>query len=422
MLPRGPLGWCVLLLLAAAHFVLLRAVLGRELDFLFNDAAHRVGPATDFDAYYTAGTQWLAGNGAYGHGPGFGFRYHPLFAAAFGITLCKLAPPVAFGVWVAIHELAFLGTLAFAARLARSRNELLVTAALLVAFTPYYLEAYMGNATFLAASLSMLALFRLWRGDRRGFVVLFCVAICVKPVALAFVPVVVAQGAWRAAALCLGITALAALPFFVADPAGWEQFLRVNFEAIPAPGWVLHGGNQGLHGLLLAVCCHADGIASGELSSFAQLPGPCRLALLALPVVLIVTSGVLTWRLRHDVGACVFLWAATCLLGYKDVWEHSYSLLPFALVWLHAGGSVPRHVLLGCTILLAMPTLFWTYDVALPPGPFDPQHHWSVGVSLLHHATRPLPLLALYVAVARRARRGRPGVLHGQVMAGSGRC
>ena len=104
------------------------------------------------------------------------------------------------------------------------------------------------------------------------------------------------------------------------------------------------------------------------------------------------------WFTR-DMGMQIFLCSAAYLLGYKDVWEHSYSFAVFPLFWLYEARAVPVKLLLTVAIIIAVPTAFVFYDVPLPSGPVDPEHHWNAAVSLLHHATKSLPLLFLYVSV-----------------------
>jgi hypothetical protein len=103
--------WRIFGPIAVVHITLLVLTLTRTLDPLFNDAQHRFGPGTDFYAYYYAGKGWLAGEGMYGHGPGWGFRYHPLFAATVGALLSLLSESAAFGAWVFLQAAAFWGVL-----------------------------------------------------------------------------------------------------------------------------------------------------------------------------------------------------------------------------------------------------------------------------------------------------------------------
>ena len=52
-----------------------------------------------------------------------------------------------------------------------------------------------------------------------------------------------------------------------------------------------------------------------------------------------------------------------------------------------------------------MPTGIVLYDVPMPPGPHDSEHAFEATTSILHHATKPIRALALYVACLWRAYR-----------------
>lgn len=394
---RAAIGLCLV------HFALLALVLNRDLDYLFNDAQHRLGPGTDFFAYYVAGDFWRHGESAYGHGPGFGFRYHPGFAAAVGTFLSPLTKWVAYGIWVGLQEVAyFFVAWRMFALLGRTRA-CLIALLLLTAFTPYYLEVYMGNSSFIVAALLLCAFELLERGRDWAFAVVFTLSILIKPIGLIFVPLLLFRRKFLVAAVSVGVVVITAVPFFVASPSGWHRFVQVNLESIPSPGWTLHAGNQGLHALVVDICARCADIPTRTLATYDQLPGACSALVSAIPWLFAGLAAVLTWRLRSRLGACLFVWSATYLLGYKDVWEHSYSFAIVALFWLYLDGRVARWIPVLGAIWIACPTGFAFYDVVLPPGPIDPEHHWSTAISFLHHATKPLGLLVPYAFVAHSA-------------------
>lgn len=203
--------------------------------------------------------------------------------------------------------------------------------------------------------------------------------------------------------------------------------VAINFEAVPAPGWVVHAGNQGLHNLIARICAHLDGVSTARLASFEDLSQVSQWILSGLPALLAVATVAATWVLRGRLGLCIFLGSACYLLGYKDVWESSYAFLVLGLVELFRDSEgVNSRLLKVCAVGLALPTAFVFYDVALPPGPIEPEHHWNLWVSLVHHVTKPLWLVVLYVAcmrVAWTAFRGgpRPERLKGETGFASGK-
>src|SRR5262249_9032435 len=186
--PAGSVvGWQLAALLGL-HVVLLGLMLTRRLDFLFNAAMHRNGPGTDFAAYYVAGGAWLRSESMYGPGPGFGFRYHPLFAMTVGAALSRLDFGRAYGVWVAVNEILLAVDLVIVRRLLPDPPRYLGIVALVVVFTPYYRELFMGNASIVAVSLLLIALFLDAQGWRSAVVPLVVASIVVKSVGLVFVP------------------------------------------------------------------------------------------------------------------------------------------------------------------------------------------------------------------------------------------
>ena len=391
--------------LLIAHFVLLTLMLNGSLDFAFNDARHRLGPGTDFAAQYGAAKQWQAGNGLYGHGPGFGYRHHPVFVITVGRVLSSLELRAAHLTWVYVNEALLFISLVYVRRLRPDARHFLTAAVLLTVFSPYYLEVYMGNSTFVAATLLLIAFDFYRRKKAAPFLILFVTSILIKPLGLVFLPILLVRRQFAAVVIVLAAVVGTALPYFLLDPAGWRSFWKVNTEAVPLVGWVIHAGNQGLHGLAVTLCTRSSGIWTGDLESYQQLPGVCQLLLAGLPILLVAISLVATWRLRHEPSAAIFLWSATYLLGYKDIWEHSYSLLLVGLVYLWASRRINRTLFLLCAVALALPTAFLIYDLPLPSRPLDPEHYWDGWTAAVHHATKPLWLLILYVACATAALR-----------------
>jgi hypothetical protein len=238
------------------------------------------------------------------------------------------------------------------------------------------------------------------------FLVLYTVSILIKPLGLVFLPLLLARRHFVSVAIVLLGVVVTAVPYFALDPQGWEAFWRVNMEAVPAKGFVIHAGNQGLHALVVTLCTRLSGIPTASLASFDELPGLCRAVLGGLPILVVIVSGLATWKLRERAEALVFIWSATYVLGYKDVWEHSYPFVILGLVCLWVSGCVSRKVVLVCAAGLALPTAFVLYDAALPAGPFDPEHEWGLVTAAVHHASKPLWVIILYAACVVQALRG----------------
>lgn|GEM_PF-2304872 len=384
--------------LVLVHFGLLTLMLDRKFDRFFNAAQHRLGPGTDFVETYVAAKEWRAGNGIYGHGVGFGYRYHPAYVMTVGNLLSRTDLRSAHYIWVCLSALLWVIGLLYIRRLLPDIKHLLGALVLLTVFSPYYLDVYMGNSTFVVAILLLIAFDFYGRQRYVPFAVIFTASVIIKPIGLVFVPLLLARKEF----VTLGAIALAviatAFPYFYSDPQGWQIFWHVNTASERATGWLLHAGSQGLHGMLVSLFSRISDIPTAALGSLDQLPTMFRVIIKGYPWCLIALTVWLTVKLRRNVSGAIFLAVATYLLGYKDVWEHSYAFAILGLVHLWVSGLVNRRLLVICAIGLAIPTGFVFYDVPLPPGPYDPEQYWSLGTSILHHATKPLWMLMLYGA------------------------
>ncbi len=219
--------------LLVVHLLLLYLALSRNLDFLFNDASHRIGPGSDFWALYNAGKHWRLGDDIYMQGPGFGFRYHPIFAMTILSYISWLGHQPAFWLWVVINEILFLVSLIIARRMVPDAKKFLICCALLVCFTPYYLEVYMGNASFITAALLLLAVYLFERRTPLRAYITYLASILIKPLGLLFLPYLLLRQKTGTVVLTILIIVGLGLPYFVMHPGDWFDFVRVNFEGFP---------------------------------------------------------------------------------------------------------------------------------------------------------------------------------------------
>ncbi len=391
-------------LLFLVHLILLYLTLNRHLDFLFNDASHRLGPGTDFGAFYNAGVSFAKDGNIYGHGPGFGFRYHPLFALGFLSHLAHFPGMTAFRIWIFINEAALVAAFFHLWKLKPSRIFFLKAAGFTVLFSPLYLELFMGNASLITAAILFMAFYFLHREKTVPFLILFIVALLVKPIGLVFFPWLLVRKKFIPVAVAGLIFVGSAVPYFVTHPADFQLFWNINTSGISQPGWVIHGGQMGFHGLLTDLCTRLNGISTLELGSYSQLPASCQFLLGALPLVLAGLGIFISYQCKDNFGLCIFTWIAVYILGYQDVWEHSYSFVLLGLAYLFVEKSLSRRLLLICAVVLALPTLFAFYDPeVIRNGTIDPEHDWNLGVSVLHHAVKPLAMLVLFGACLTEA-------------------
>lgn len=158
----------------AVHLLFLLSLRFGWLNPLFNDTMHRFGPGGDFFSIYAAGVKARAGESVYtvgGHVESvpyaYAFRYAPLVAYTVGAALSCLPAIIAYAVWLIGCELALLRNVRLTLDMAPDRRTGQVAAALWLLFTPYYLELFVGQFTFITASLVFWAYLG-WRDGSRG--------------------------------------------------------------------------------------------------------------------------------------------------------------------------------------------------------------------------------------------------------------
>ncbi|MGV3719791.1 MAG: cysteine peptidase family C39 domain-containing protein [Actinomycetota bacterium] len=484
----------LLLLSITVHLAFLFSLASGTLNGLFNDATHRFGPGCDYFSIYAAGMKARLGEPVYpigGHVEqvpyAYAFRYAPVVAYTLGLALSWLPALTAYGVWLCLCELALLRNIRLTVSLCSRRSgvggrgpggdngagdadgaagspgsgtggvsglqEVFAhphsLAALWLLFSPYYLELYVGQFTFITASLVFWAylswssrtanpdqlqstsrshprpsassagksplsrLFACFAGKSLGDLA-WAAAVLLKMMPLLFLPIALIRGRWKSAVATMAVLVVSSWVYFQRFPADWRIFTDTNAD--PVPTW--HAGNQGLMALLYAL--------SGE-----------RVAvyLVYRNIAMVLVGALLAWlmyrawkgsgfRVQGSGGAgatdgsvagspllhysttpLLLLYAALSagyLLCYKDVWEHHYVLLLPPLVLLALRRESPW-LWLPPFLVSALPTLFALYDVPGIGYNEDPQRYWVPSVSLLHHAWKPVAPLWLTLGIALSA-------------------
>ena len=464
----------LLVLGASIHLLFLLSLHSEAVNALFNDSVHRFGPGCDFFSIYAAGVKARLGESVYtigGHVEqvpyAYAFRYAPAVAYTLGLGLSYLPHVTAYAVWLCLNELALLRNIRLTWELGRERSERVhhgdgplawsgqaptrrghgarerervgargvfahpyTLAAMWLLFSPYFLELYVGQFTFITASMVFWAyvawmrrqgprssapgapastnspshplprLFAFFAGHSGDFS--WAAAVLLKMMPLLFLPVALLRGRWKAALATLVVLGASSYAYFARFPGDWKVFTDTN--ANPLPSW--HAGNQGLMALLF--------VLSGERTATYLLYRNLAIGLVAL---LLTTLVVQAWRSHRaaDTSATenrkpkaenlLYVYAAASaayLLLYKDVWEHHYVLLLPPLVLLALRRESPW-VWLPPFLVSALPGLFVLYDVPNIGYNEDPQRYFLPAVSLLHHAWKPVAPLWLSVAIGVQA-------------------
>lgn len=396
----------VLILAVLVHANFLLSLRIGHLNWLFSDALYRYGQGCDFFTMYQAGRHLLNGRDVYemiGRGPLAvpycynEFRYLPVFAytLAVGFNLVPAWP--SYWAWIGINE-ALLGVcILLTCRLCSDPSRRAVGAALWLCYSPYYLELFMGQFSFCAASLMFVSGY-FWLRHSAGRVqrehlalAAWTASLCVKPIALALCPVFLRYRKYRAMGVCLAVVAGLSMAYFAFMGSSPANLWRHASLGLP------HSGNLGLRALLTWVDNWAESAGVSLLGAlFAGMNG-------ALPWAVVGLSLWLTWRPGSDAGFAAYaaLWITAYLMIGPDVWEHHYVLLLPALVLLHATTEQKWPAVI-CA-LVALPSLFVLFNgLECRSGHFsDPLGTWPMWQIVAYQASKPYAAVIAYAMVAR---------------------
>ncbi len=391
---RRPVPYLVAGLLIHAVFL---AALGTDLlRPLFNDASH-TRRGFDFGVFYLAGQALADSRDIYSVSGAFGFRYLPAFALVASL-FAQLQPFTAYLLHLCCTELFLAANLYLTWRWVEGPRRGLALF-MWLAFSPYFLELYMGQVSFWAASLLFWLIVGLHSGRRWATGLCWAGALLVKPNALILAPALLRLRAWRVLVLGLLAGLLTSLPYFLLHPDSWGTFFAANIYGAPVQGALTHAGNLGLQGGLVSVVAQLAERPLAELTTLADLPLAGRAVIYCSQAAILVAALVATYRGR-DALPLLALWMCTFFLVYKDVWEHHYVFLQPVLVALYAHSGSPK--LLWIFALIALPTPFVFFD--LEPGvygPIDPERTWGPVASIAYRSTKLIPLGYLWYGLCR---------------------
>ena len=391
---RGPVPCLVAGLLIHAFFL---AALGTDLlRPLFNDASH-TRRGFDFGVFYLAGQALAEGRDIYSVSGAFGFRYLPAFALIASL-FAYFHPLTAYLLHLGCTELFLAANLYLTWRWVEEPRRGLALF-MWLAYSPYFLELYMGQVSFWAASLLFWLIVGL-HSDRK-WTASFCWAgaLLIKPNALILGPVLLRLRAWRALVLGLLASLLTSLPYFLLYPDSLAAFFAANVHGSPVQGALTHAGNLGLQGGLVSVVAQLAGRPLAELTSLADLPLAGRAVIYCSQAAILGVALVATWRSR-DALPLIALWMCTFFLVYKDVWEHHYVFLLPVLVGLYAHSGFPKFLWIFAFIALPTPFIFFDIEPGVY-GPIDPERTWGPAVSIAYRSTKFIPLGCLWYGLCR---------------------
>ena len=381
------------------------------LNSLFNDAVHRLGQGSDFFAVYQAGHNLLNGIDIYAADVtspavpySYPFRYLPIMAATLGVVANALTPMTAYWVWVGINEILLLVSIALTASLGPNRRTRLWTTAMWLAFSPFYLELYMGQFSFAMATLFVLMGYALLRGRPQLMSFAWIASVLWKLNSLIITPLLIRLRSYRALLLCVGLILLLSLPYFMLMPGTLRPFLKANLGGAGTQ-FSFHAGNLGFQALTKDVLARVWRRLIGTSWTVEAAQG------IALLVVGTVVALSLWATFRRDglmPLPSLAMWITSYFLIYQDVWEHHYVMLLPALVLLYLysclqrESAVPRWMLIWVFVMVAIPTPFVFIDAQGLAYSEDPQPLWAWWQSLIYHSWKSVPTLLLWAALVGR--------------------
>ena len=397
----------VLLVLAAIlHLFGLVSWRTGTLNPLFFDAVVTHGRrGWDFYALYQAGHNVLTGHSVYESdgakiemvipdGTYTPFRYLPLSAYTLGLLLNAVSPLWAYRLWVATIEILLMGCVALTWRTVADPDRRARATAMWLLFTPFYLELYMGQFSFVQGALLFVMLVSAERTDPGlPFDLAWVGSVLWKQNTALLAPLMVRLKRWRA----LGVLTLAllvtALPYFALVPGSLRAFAG-NFTS--EPPW-FQFGNLGLRQFVFDLMWSVGDVLGIEISTAVYSGAQVGIALLFAGLAL-----ALTLLDRHpDPVLHISLWMSAFFLVYHHVWEHHYVMLLPILVILYVQNRI-RWVWV-IYLLIALPTPFFPIDPQGQVAVLDAMR-WTpirpLWQDLAYHASKALPALALYGALA----------------------
>lgn len=399
---------CLLVTAVLLHLLMMGSLFWGYLNAAFYTS--QINPqAVDFFAIYEAGHRAIEGQSLYYGGwaepalapYGAPYRYVPIFAY-LAAPMTVLPAWWAYWGWVAFNELLLVLNAYATWRIAGKERWGVIAAAMWFVFTPFYLEQYMGQFSFLMAT----ALFWTGVGLVRGRELLagpaWLLSLITKSNSALMAPLFLRIGWWRTFVAGSALLALN-LPYFLWRRYDFELFYKMNFTGFldpPLDRFVLyHPADHGGLAFLRNWAMTLD-------PTLADLPVALSLGL-AIGVVGCSLAATFLPR-KVDPLALFAVWVAAFFLFFHVVWEFHYVMFLPVLVLLVALRPAARPWALAAYVLVALPTPYWllnnVWNTASPEaiGLLRVQATWPAWGVVLQHAAKPLPVAALWAYLAVR--------------------
>lgn len=376
--------------LILVHILLLILVLTNKLNYLFNDATLRKGKAADFFAVYQAGNNIIKGESLYLDTEGvstpysFPFRYLPFIGYTLGVLFNAFSPFTAYYLWVIVNEILLAFNIYLTWKLTNQTRIFLPAIVPWLIFSPYLLEIYMGQWSFLLTSLLFYSIYGLIKKSRSIYFYIF--APLVKPNALVLVPLFLRFKKIKLLILNIITILFSSVLYFAFFRNDINIFMQ-NFKDT----WYSHGGNFGFKSLYYLV-----------IAKYLNIPLP-RVWFFGFIVLLGILTLYLTFK-HKNVILSYTLWTCYFFLVYKDIWEHHYVLLMpiFTLLIIKFKLTIreilsKKYILLLISFLLiALPSLFILQYFFHQNGFVEPDNLSPIFV-IPYHSIKIIGITIIYI-------------------------
>ena len=411
------------------HLLLLGSLFWEYLNPLFGDSdLHPQG--TDFFAVYEGGRNAIEDRSLFFYDPQdtsstpyhTPYRYLPGLAYVVGVPSNAVPAWWAYWAWVACTELLLVLTVYGTWRIAGRGNVALVAAAMWMAFTPYFVELYMGQFSFVMAVALFWTGVGVARGERALAAVPWIASLVTKSSSAVLVPLFVRLGWWRPLGGAALVVALALL-YFAFRPGEVDYFLWLNssgtigetqiglLELEPSERQDFFYVDQDVRffhyqpGELGAVAFLTNSLLTRDSAS-TMVPSAYTGTLAA---AVVISSLVATFLARRNDALALFaIWSSVLFLIYP-VWEHHYVMLLPALVLLVVQRPGLRAWTLLAFVFVAAPTPYWLMNNVWNTGPappsgmlISPQEVWPAWGVILYHGVKAVPVFVFWAFLVTR--------------------
>lgn len=396
----------ILLLSVVIHLSFLFALKDGFWRQLFSDT-HNIGIGADTFSIYEAGYRIRQGLNIYVREAGeptktpysSGYRYLPLTAFVLGIPLSLLPPFAAYGVWVVTLEFLVVVNIMLTLMWTRGRKPLL--AAMWLAFTPFYVEIYMGQFSFLMSSLIFWAYLAMAKKKHVVLGLFWIWSVLLKSFTIFLSFLWIKMKKWQLLFWCFFIVLATSVPYFLLYPTGWDYFKSLNLEITIGLGGTTYKGMHSLQALLSFI-------------GFLLFPKRVLFHYLGREITfqhvfpLFITAGIfvliayLTFCRRTDAEILFTLWITFFFICFRDIWENQYVMIIPLFVILAGKERLPLGYIIPAFLLIALPS---TYGLFQRPEHFADifEEHWTSLMRGIYHLQRPLGVVILLVGQVREA-------------------